>query len=43
MITKEEIQTKIEALKLQKEQLSANLYACEGAIKALEALLVEVK
>lgn len=38
-LTKEEIQKRIENLKLQAAQLEANLNACIGGIKALEALL----
>lgn len=40
-LTKEEVQKRIDSLKLQAAQLEANLNACYGAIKALEALLVE--
>lgn len=40
-LNKEEIQKRIDGLKMQREQLTANLYACDGAIQALEALLVE--
>lgn len=43
MVTKEEIQKRIENLKQQHEQLIANANACIGAIKALEALLEEPK
>lgn len=42
-LTKEEILKRIEGLKLQHEQLVANVHMCLGAIKALEALLEEKK
>jgi len=42
-INKEEILKRIENFKQQQEQLLANLNACVGAIKALEALLIEEK
>ncbi len=42
-LTKEEILKRIEGFNIQYKQIEANLYACGGAIKALEDLLEEPK
>lgn len=40
-LSKEEIQKRIQNLKLQQDQFEQNVLMCVGAIKALEALLAE--